>query len=149
MAKRKDFVEEAMVVPDTSPDRHGHPHFPDSAALAAGPTVLDKLRELDAAASPGPWRMDWGTRDELPGILSIHLLEVDTSNLSTNFANAQLAALSHLILPLAEALEGLDSCAKWDGGDTPVAVELNYTEFAAALAVSRTVLAKLEKALGS
>ena len=63
-------------------------------------------------------------------------------------ANAQLAALSHLLLPMAEALEGLDSCAKWDEGDTPVAVELNYTEFAAALAASRTVLAQLEEALG-
>lgn len=88
--------------------------------------MLDKLRKLDAQASPEPWTADaWATetryvydnadrtlgyavfarspRGTHPRIAWIH--SVDPEMAQQSRANAQLAALSHHILPLAEALE--------------------------------------------
>ena len=63
-------------------------------------------------------------------------------------AHHKLALLAHsYLLPAMEALDALDACAQWDGGDTPEEVELNYTQFAAALGNSRAVLAQLSEAL--
>ena len=64
-------------------------------------SVLDDLKKLLVGASPGPWKVNWGTDLDLPDVLSLHLLDVDNSDFSTNFSTAQLAAL---IRPIAQAL---------------------------------------------
>ena len=110
--------------------------------------TLDKLRELDAAASAGPWRVVRSYPE--PDQPRYEVLGDGDATLAVSGyieANAQLAALSHLLLPAFEALETLDACANWDGGDTPETVELNYTQFSAALGNARAILAQLESAL--
>lgn len=79
---------------------------------------LDKLREIDAAASPGPWRVEhgpydvWGGDGAWFGILhaSSQLDMGDGSIIpgqeELRKANAKLASLSHLLLPAMEALHG-------------------------------------------
>ena len=96
-----------MVVPDTSPDRHGHPHFPNAAELATKSTVLSRLRKLDRMAH-------------------------DRDTAGWSFALNELRNLSPLILPLAEALEGL--MGKYPEGAGPEAAE--------------AVLRQLEEAVG-
>ena len=72
-------------------------------------TVLNKLRELDAAASPGPWIAAVLSTGDGSGQVMIS----DAKNAPVFFVvdqspdNAQLAALSHLLLPTAEALDKL------------------------------------------
>ena len=103
-------------------------------------SALDKLRALDDAASPGPWKTNWATRDELPGVLSVCLLDVDTSSYSRNFATARRAALAHMLLP---AFEALDKQVKLFNSEAPndgaVAAGMSY--------IAEAVLAQLEEAL--
>ncbi len=96
-------------------------------------TALGELRKLDDAASPGVCDCDG------PALCKWCLAKDE--------ARAKRNALSHLLRPAFEALEKLDACAKWDGGDTPEEVELNYTQFSEALGNSRAVLARLAEAL--
>ena len=68
--------------------------------------TLDKLRELDAAASAGPWRVVRSYPE--PDQPRYEVLGDGDATLAVSGyieANAQLAALSHLLLPAFEALE--------------------------------------------
>ena len=79
--------------------------------------MLDNLRKLDAAASPGPWYGDeryvvgspkWGrtqVRNRRGGETIGQMGYNDETTKQEREADAQLAALSHHILPLAEALD--------------------------------------------
>ncbi len=96
-------------------------------------TALDRLRELDTAASPGPW--------------THASVMVETENTEIRLASeydAQLAALAHLLLPAIEALEAIR---------THEHDEVAYDEFAyhrmveAYRNAARAVLARLEEAL--
>lgn len=99
-------------------------------------TALDKLREIDAQASPGPWRaersdpaMSW----HIEGVAQFPCCELWGEDAEQRRAaaepNAQLAALAKHIRPMAEALDGVKDV----GGDGFYAV--------------RKALAKLEEAL--
>ncbi len=71
-------------------------------------TALDKLRKLDDAASPGPRETQGGYNKGKPckrcGAAPI-VTQFGVLCASCKRANAQLAALSHLLRPMAEALE--------------------------------------------
>ena len=102
--------------------------------------VLDKLRKLDDAASPGPWEVDRANIGIKNG--DLHLLDKDGSVLARfyvpTFTNAELAALAHLLRTAYEALERtadlLDGIAEGEA-------ELHAVRHA------RAVFAKLEEAL--
>lgn len=104
---------------------------------------LDNLRKLDAAASPGPWWNESGVIHAQQG--DVHPLSYDSPNLDNN---AQLAALSHLLLPAMEALEDVVPIA--ESGLT-----CWYSEFSSdaspeetdALDRAAAVLAQLDEAL--
>lgn len=64
-------------------------------------TAVDRLAELDAAASPGEWRAERG--ELFNSVRSMAQFE-DYFN-EPDEANAKLAALSHLLLPAYRALE--------------------------------------------
>ena len=92
---------------------------------------LDKLRELDAAAS-GPAPIDdeatCTNTDPCPGYDAV---------IAHEDANTRLAALSHQVLPLAEALEELTM------------LDITGNErMLAAISSGMAVLAKLEEAVG-
>ena len=95
--------------------------------------VLDRLRELDRAASAGPWRVVTGypQKDvQLHSVLGDGDARVAVSGY--DIRNVQLAVLSHLLLPLAEALDGLLDVTHWEQPQID----------------AQAVLAKLEEALG-
>ena len=95
---------------------------------------LDKLRELDAAAS-GPAPIDdeatCTNTDPCPGYDAV---------IAHEDANTRLAALSHLVLPLAEALERLLLAHSLACGDSLTGAREGDE--------GRAALAELEKALG-
>ena len=124
------------------------------------PDALDKLRRLDNAASPGPLRVNGNTVLSQSGDHIIHAY----GGQDDGEANAQLAALAHLLRPAFEALlgelpiNGRGECAMcaagsvpddeglhfdadniW-GGDRPCLQDDRYD-------AARAVLAQLEKAL--
>ena len=66
---------------------------------------MDKLRELQEQASPGDWKMNWGTRDDVPDVLSLDRLDHHAETFEAKFATAKLAALATHLFPIAEALE--------------------------------------------
>ncbi len=82
-------------------------------------TALDKLRAIDAAASPGDWEHIGINDEEHAKALEANdafttwvyasdgdeVATFDARELRQNDANSQLAALSKLLLPFAEALE--------------------------------------------
>ena len=103
--------------------------------------ALDKLRKLEEAASPGPWTVGegYGARVLFPSVpearpgwdMTDSPLAIDMTD-----ANAQLAALSHLLRPAFEALEKL-TMLDMEGGE----------EMLHAVGGGMAVLASLEAAL--
>ena len=89
-------------------------------------SAVGKLAEVDAAASPGPWQQqfeldyDSGKETEFPIVLAApgtamggHRLQIiggfrDEPEMA--LADAQLAALSKLLLPAYRALEDSEAC---------------------------------------
>ena len=80
-------------------------------------SALDELRKLDDVASPGPWTVD--PPSSLLGSVQQYLgdfISGDVPN-QARAANAQLAALSHLLRPMAEALIASDECVMIENHD--------------------------------
>ena len=71
--------------------------------------LISNLRAIDKAASPGPWKVGSDNRVFGGGARETHLFISSKAPWSASpvdrSANAQLAALSKLLLPAMEALE--------------------------------------------
>ena len=120
-------------------------------------TALDKLRELDAAASPGPWTWKTGESiDAEQGDKGHDSVVLDAKGNSSggpliilsgvwedderDRVNVSLASLAHLLLPAFEALE---RCVTKIEHTASSHASAQWAEAATA----RSVLAKLEEAL--
>ena len=111
--------------------------------------MLDRLRELDAAASPGPLRVVTGYPQKDVPLHSV-LGDGDATVVVSGYdiRSVQLAALSHLLLPAIELLELMAEPRA--GGDDSVSddclwdISVEYGDVRKATAI----LAKLEEAVG-
>ena len=116
--------------------------------------ALQKLAALDKAASPGPWRAylaKWSAASgpsEIPTLVGA----LDHSGMEVEFENeadAQLAALSHLLLPAFEALAECYKLIQEDGEAASASEQPSISEWANAQESARAVLAQLEEVLVS
>ena len=118
-------------------------------------TLLERLRELEAAATPGPWEYEHigqsvyktpiGNGEKICDIRGwgwlLHKHETDEAREAEQDANAEFITLSRNALPLLLAVA---EAAKWVMETTDHAYVLNQAAVKGALKGLKAVLAKLE-----